>query len=468
VTIDNLPDNVLLDIFDYCLEGRYIDIWTQEWAWRTLILVCRRWRSIILASPHRLDLRIICTDRTRAKEISGIWPTLPIEIVAGGWARHNPWRRRDANNVIAALKHNNRICRISLLETSSSLLEQITEITTTTQAAPFPALTHLRLTRCDSPYNEREGALPDEFLGGSTPRLRSCFLRHIAFPGIWNLLLTADHLVELRLSNIPHSDYISPQAMATHLSMMPNLKRLSIGFQSPRSRPDLSSPQKFRSPPARVVFPALTSFWFRGVSEYADDLTSHIHAPLLGEINITLFNQLIFNTPRLHDFFSRHWHNKLPRGPATVKFECGSVTFQHKSMGLSLEVSCAKSDWQLFDSPLPPFADLEHLHLQICEDPYNEGPRWQDDTESSQWLELVQPFHSVKNLYLSREIAPRAALALQGLTGQSVTEILPALKYLFVEWFQLLPLEEDVIGKFVNARQLSGHPVAVHRWDGRL
>ena len=473
MTIDTLPDNALLEIFDYCLEGRYIDIWTQERAWRTLIHVCERWRSIVLASPRRLDLRMICTDRTRAKEMSGIWPTLPIEIVAGGWARHNPWRRRDANNVIAALKHNNRICRISLLEVSSSLLEKIAAITATTQPAPFPALTHLRLTKCDSPHNECETALPDEFLGGSTPRLRSCILRHIAFPGIWNLLSTADHLVELRLSNIPHSDYTSPQAMATHLSTMPNLKQLSIGFQSPRSRPELSIPQK--PPPTRVVLPALTSFSFRGVSEYADDLTSHIHAPLLGEVNITLFNQLIFDTPRLHDFLSRYWHDKKPRARATVKFECGSVTFEHKSMGLRLEVSCAKSDWQLsamgqlFDSPLPPFADLEHLHLQVCEDPY-EGPCWQDDTDGSQWLELVQPFFSVKNLYLSQEIARRvAALALQGLTGESVTATLPALKHLLVERPDLqLPSEEEAITKFVNARRLSGHPVAVRRWDGQF
>jgi len=139
-------------------------------------------------------------------------------------------------------------------------------------------------------------------------------------------------------------------------------------------------------------------------------------------------------------------------------------------MGLCLKVSCAKSDWQLsamaqlFDSPLTPFADLEHLRLQICEDPY-EGPRWQDDSEGSQWLELVQPFYSVKNLHLSQGIAPRVVLALQGLAGESVTETLPALKDLFVE--QLLPSEE-AITKFVNARQLSGHPVAVRRWDRRL
>ena len=409
--------------------------------------------------------------------MSGIWPTLPIEIVAGGWARHNLSQKRDANNVIAALEHNNRICRISLLELSSSLLKQIA-VVTVTHAAPVPALTHLRLTRCGSPYDKDEAALPDEFLGGSTPRLRSCILRHIAFPGIWRLLSTANHLVELRLSHILHSNYISPEAMVTHLSTMPNLEQLSIGFQSPRSHPqaDLSNPQK--PPPTRVVLPALTSFWFQGVSEYAEDLTFRIHAPRLSKVDITFFNQLIFDTPQLHDFISRYWHIRplASNSQATVKFECGSVNFQHKSTDLWLGVSCSKSDWQLsamaqlFDSPsgpirLPPFAELEHLRLKICEDPY-EGPLWQDNTEDSQWLALVRSFYSVKNLYLSRGIAPRIALALQDLTGESVTETLPALRNLFIE--RPLPLEDEAITKFVNARRRSGCPVNVRQWDGQL
>ena len=46
-------------------------------------------------------------------------------------------------------------------------------------------------------------------------------------------------------------------------------------------------------------------------------------------------------------------------------------------------------------------------------------PRWQelDDMENVQWLELLRPFTTTKNLYLSEETALRVAPALQELTG---------------------------------------------------
>ena len=39
----------------------------------------------------------------------------------------------------------------------------------------------------------------------------------IPFPGLPKLLLSATHLVQLWLANIPHSGYISPDVMVAHL-----------------------------------------------------------------------------------------------------------------------------------------------------------------------------------------------------------------------------------------------------------
>ena len=103
-------------------------------------------------------------------------------------------------------------------------------------------------------------------------------------------------------------------------------------------------------------------------------------------------------------------------------------------------------------------------YLVIVED-RSWRPRWQDDIESSQWLELLHPFTSVKALYLSWEFVPRIAPTLQELVGERVVEVLPALQGLFIE--ELLPPGpvQEAIGKFVAARQLAGHPIAISRWE---
>ena len=43
----------------------------------------------------------------------------------------------------------------------------------------------------------------------------------------------------------------------------------------------------------------------RGVSEYIFDFSSRIDILLLNHLDITNFNQLIFDTSRLHDFLSQ-------------------------------------------------------------------------------------------------------------------------------------------------------------------
>ena len=149
----------------------------------------------------------------------------------------------------------------------------------------FPALTHLSLSTSWPGWNESlVASVPEEFLNGSAQRLQILRLDGIAFPRKWNLLLTAHHLVELHLHNILHPDGVSPE-MVAYLSVMPNLRRLAIGFLSALSRPHLPYPQN-RAPPQLicVFLPVLTSFSFYGVSEYAEDLLSRIGISLVSSV----------------------------------------------------------------------------------------------------------------------------------------------------------------------------------------
>ncbi|KAI0267617.1 hypothetical protein BGY98DRAFT_1142321 [Russula aff. rugulosa BPL654] len=60
LTINNLPDEVLLEIFDSFRQSvdPYDQKWRKEHSWLNLAHVCGKWRAIMFASTTRLDLGI--------------------------------------------------------------------------------------------------------------------------------------------------------------------------------------------------------------------------------------------------------------------------------------------------------------------------------------------------------------------------------------------------------------------------
>ena len=449
-----LPDVVFIEIFDFYVNA-------AEWidAWHTLVHVCRKWRSIAFGSPRRLNLQLYCSPTTPVKRTLGVWPPLPIVIRQYGHPMCG------MHNVIAALKHNYHVCEIELWRIPSSLLEQVLA----SMQMPFPALTNLRLGSKD----ETAPVVPEWFLGGSATHLRHLSLRSICIPELPKLLLSATDLVDLSLRDIPHSGYVPPETMVACLSNLTRLKTLIIEFKSPQSRP---SPEHRCPPPLTpTLFPALTDFKFKGVSEYLEDLVARINTPLLHSLTITLFHQLMYETPHISQFFRRIIKSEAP-SDARIVFEDRAV---HVSLpltsgmspdeSLSLGVSCRESEWQLSSLAqaciLSSFLLSSVEHLYISEDKY-WPPNWQDDTESAQWLELLQPFAAVKNLYLSKEVALRIAPALRGLVGNRVTEVLPTLQHLFLEGLHPSDPLQETIRPFLAARRLVGHYIAVSHWDG--
>ena len=457
VTIDMLPDVALLEIFD-CYVNQAREQEGNIQAWHSLVHVCRKWRTIVLGSPRRLDLRLFSKDTTPVKETLAVWPPLPI-VIGQGFPRC--WRM---DNIIAALEHNDRVCDIRLWDVE---LEEVLPV----MQQPFPALIRLRMLRDDDGFRWTDEQLEtpvvsESFLGGSAPRLQRLTLGLISFPGLPKLLLSATGLVKLHLEKIPHSGYISPEAMVRCLSTLPRLETLKLGFKSPLSRP-VRGPH----PPTRSILLALTSFWFRGVSEYLEDLVARIDAPQLDSFDVKFFHRLIFDTPQLVQFVART-PNTHPPVEAHIIFSYWKVvvifprTFPR---GFSLGISCRQSDWQLSSltqvcsSSFPEGFISTVEHLYICEGK-NLSLRWQDDIEDSQWLEVLHPFTAVKYLYLSRGFTSSIAPALQELAG----EVLPSLQnLLFEDLPQSGPVREP-IEKFAALRQLASHPITVSHWDRKL
>ena len=200
LTIGNLPDDNLLEIFNFYVV-RYRDqdyrqlnefsIKREIESWQSLVHVCRRWRGLVFASPRHLHLRLYCTTGTPARETLDVWPTLPLLI-------HGDVYGMSVEKFIAVLKHNNRIRRINLDCNATSYVEKLW----TAMQVPFLELQILRLSVRQFVYVPN---LPDSFMGGSAPCLRSIYLTSIPFPGLSKLLLTAIHLVQLHLHRIPDS-----------------------------------------------------------------------------------------------------------------------------------------------------------------------------------------------------------------------------------------------------------------------
>ena len=469
ITIGDLPDDLLLHIFDFYVfrdqDLRFILFGRKEEieSWKSLVHVCQRWRGLVFASIRRLNLQLYCTPATSARMSLDVWPALPLLIEAG--VSQTP-----VDNVIAELKHSDRIRHIKIY-LDGYTTQQIEKIWTTMQV-PFPELTALYLGHEDPSCVP---VLPDLILRRSAPRLRFLYLASIPFPGVPKLLLSATLIVRLRLFNIPHSGYFSPEAMATCLSALTGLKLFHLEFQSPQSRPDLENQPPF--PPARFVLSALSNFRFKGACEYLEEFLARIDAPQVYQLWIIFFNDIHFDTPGLTQFISRT--------PALRVYHEASLTFHSREALVELRPYPGSSDNKMIEVKilcqvsvgqlsslaqicalsLRPLLTVENLYID--EDQY---PRldWKGDIEAAEWLDLLRPFSAVKNLYLSEEFAPRIAPALQELTEGRTTEMLPALKHILIQGFQPSEPVQEGIAQFISARQLINRPVVISLWNRGL
>ena len=458
IRIDVLPDDILIEIFYFYLNLDPKWDQTQRRTWQLLVHVCRRWRSLVFESSRFLDLRLYCTHKTPARDKLDIWPALPLDVE--GHMTYSSSSGTD--NIIGALGQSNRVRRVFLLDLMGWQLEEVLA----PMQVSFPEMTDLQLSSID----KIPPVIPDSYLDGSAPRLQYFELSGISFPGVPKLVLSATHLRYLYLRGIPHSGYISPEAMVALLSTLSNLDILYLIFQSPQSRPDWES--RRLPPPKRSILPALYQFRFKGVTEYLEELVTRIDTPRLKDCHITFFNQIDFDCSRLAQFINRTPEIR-PLDIANVLSLDGYILVGFPTdprsylITLWIEILCKESDWQLSsmeqvcNSCFPTAPTVEYLYV---ENGYSDRVWKNDGIENTLWLELFRPFTAVKNLYLSKEFAPGIADAMQELVGSSITGVLPSLQNISVNRLEPSGPFRESIGQFVAARQLSGRPIAISVW----
>jgi hypothetical protein len=220
----------------------------------------------------------------------------------------------------------------------------------------------------------------------------------------------------------------------------------------------------------RTTLPALTGFFFKGISEYAEDFMARIDAPLLHDIHISFFNQLIFNIPQLLYLINcierfKGLNAKVLFLKDNTSMELSSEMDDHLLLGFS----CNQADWQLSlvaqlcSTSLHPISALENLKVMVDSDnPQHFG---QFDIDHNQWMELLLPFTNVKNIFLAEDVALHVITTLQGFCGEEVTQVLPTLRSLLIKGLQPSGLTQEAVESFVAAYQCFGHSVAIHHWE---
>lgn len=465
--IDILPDNVLLDIFDFYREDPTLAVHVPNdllsgfppppWRWKTLTQVCRRWRDVIFGSPRRLDLRIVCTKTTPTRASLDIWPPFPITVICRSLSAED---EQGVENITAAVERIDRVSQIVIDEIDDSAFERLIPA----MDEPFPVLTDFCLES-----SEMSTVLPERFLGGSAPLLRRLILWGTPFPSFHRFILSATHIVELDLLAIPGSGYIPPETLVDSLATLPNLRSLSIGHRYPESLPFIST----LPPPTRAVLPALT-YLLVTVSEYSEAFVARIDSPSLNQLNAVCFTDLDFEIKQLHDFVARI-ERLVPFNRAYMKFlaygESGEIrmTLQSPTM-FELTIMCETPDWdlssttQIFSRQLSLLSHVEQL--EIREDSEARFVwRYDPDRDPSQWLGLFHLFIAVQSLYVSNRLVPPVSVALQELTGERTMEVLPELRNLSLEGLRSSGPAHATIMSFAAARKRSDHLVSIQRWD---
>ena len=381
------------------------------------------------------------------------WPALPIVVEYGGSPALDPPASEDEDSILAALKCSDRVISIYLTVTKS-LLEKLYSI-----EEPFSNLEDLVLRYQDG----MELVPPSAFRWGT--HLRKLQIAGIGFSTPLYRLSSSRGLVDLQLQlhNTVSTAYLSPEALASALAGMAQLRLLSLYHCSSTSHPEPVSVLPSSADGKRVAFPSLTYFKFRGTSTFLDRFVVSIDPPLLGTIEIT-FDQPTFLVPKLGEFISQIELQKSHHR-ADVLFSDRSISIsltqrastclklQVISESLRLRLSSVAQICSHFSAFLHGVEDLRINAMQ----PLSE----QDDENHEGWLELFHAFKGTKWVHVANDYSTNIMLALRHSEMQRET-VLPALHKLYIrEPGPRYAALKKAACSFMYLRRLSGHTIGV-------
>ena len=456
-----LNDDTLLNIFSLYPQDiveSYEDVidlpeWNDARWWYQLVHVCRRWRYLILSSPVRLGLHLICTYGTPVADMLANSPPLP--LIINYLDANRDTSVEDEEAILLALQDRDRVRRIGLSMSATKLLNPIIAMD-----GQFPVLERLYIWPLS--HDNMSLMLLTRF---HAPHLRMTVLTHVALPVRSLLLTTTVGLVELGFWNMPLLTCFRPSDLVARLSSMPQLKSLSIGFQSPVFTRDVEG--QLLHTPIRTLFtlPNLRYCFFQCGSAYLEGLLARINTPLVKALNIWFYNQLTFTAPHLFQFMNRT--ENLRFGFAKLSFDRENVilvTDDHgpcKVSPLSVTINCRHVDWQVSAAAqisgalMPALSVVERLSLDYGD--HDLSSEEHNEVDRTLWREVLMPFSSVKALHIDDRLIRNLSSALQPEDGEPPLELLPQLNE--IVYFDRSA--GDAFTSFIQSRQMAGRPVAL-------
>jgi hypothetical protein len=296
LTINDLPDELLVEIFDFYRQGSEdgYQWWSIKLEWFRLIHVCKRWRVVMFASSSRLDLCFVLS-RNEGGNMKTImsrhFPPLPIDI---NYKYRGAVKTKDMGRMLAALKRPDRIRGITLSGTAANLDKFFMAAT-----CPFPALESLALR---NHYDQLK--IPATFLKGSNPHLRSLELHTISLPSTSRLLLSAPALTYLSLGIDNH---VGPLPVVSFLlsllQSMPCLCRLEL-----LTCPSIDDQVQPTEPKNIFTLSKLTRFRYAGFGGFLIALMAGFSAPSLRDIDIGFYSPPVMHFSRFIKGIEEHYH----------------------------------------------------------------------------------------------------------------------------------------------------------------
>lgn len=460
-SVNTLNDDVLLSIFNHYRPDDE-NTWNHQLGWFKLAHVCQRWRHLIYESAFHLDAHILCTKGAPVVDTLSLLPPLPLVIDY----QSTTMCARDELGISHALRLRDRVRRVDLHIPPSSLRRSLVLMDEL-----FPRLERLSLS--STADEDMNLIVPKTFLA---PNLRHLKLVGVNLSSELPLLFSTLSLVTLTLTNIRGSGYFLPKHLITRLRSFRQLEELSIGFSVPLPHPGAERELlDVLESPVHVTLPKLKRFTFSGVSAYLESLVAQIKAPLLEQLNITLFNQTAFALPHLSHFTNTTEGPKLPVAEIIFERDAVSLVADHRWLKLgnrpsifSLRIMC------------DPFARQIDCAAQICSAlrPMLSGAEqlalvdglwmptdWQDSTSdvdsAAMWRKLLRPFVGAKRLHICRRLLRELVRVLESgdcdCDAGSDPGLLPGLQELspgVAEW-----RTHEFFTSFVDARRVAGRPV---------
>ncbi|KAH9058066.1 hypothetical protein EDB87DRAFT_1685689 [Lactarius vividus] len=446
-TVSTLNDDVLLNIFDLG--------WNLERWWYKPIHVCHKWRHLILSSPTRLDLHLVCTYGIPVEAMLSHSPPLPIIIfypeITGKTSA------ADEEGALFALQHRERVRRILVTATTTILRNLLKAMDN-----EFPMLERLAL---HSSTESRTGLMLPEKL--QAPPLRHLTLSNIAFPIESLLLGQAGGLITLRLWNVPAFPDFHPAHLVAQLSSMSRLEILMIHFYAAIPNREIER-RLWGLQSTQIILPSLKILAFRGGSAYLEGILARLRAPLLSMLNVEFFNQLTFDLNRLRDFVPTIGEFRFRSAEMHFDKDFVSVIVdphleRDGTYPLVVQVKCQPLDWQATCAVQICLA-LESLLTKVDSLTlgfYKDDPAsWQHEIDHAQWHGLLRTFAGVTSLQLTGGLIGDFFRSLKLHEGELPSELLPGLQELVPRgWGHT----DDAFTSFISARQDAGRRIRLVR-----